>query len=58
MKDDEKKCTVADDRTSLRRAEEHINKLTCELKDREAEKAFYLKENEYLKETLRRLAGV
>ena len=59
MKDDMKEAvTVADDKTMLRKAEEHIAKLTNELKEREAEKTFYIKENDYLKETLRRVVGV
>ena len=57
MRDQEKVC-VADDKSMLRKAEEHIAKLTAELKEREAEKAFYVKENGFLKESLRRIVGV
>ena len=41
----------------LMKAEQHIQKLTCELKEKEAEKAHYIKENDFLKEALRRLIG-
>jgi len=49
---------VADTDAMLNKANEHISKLKMEVKEREAEKAFYLKENEFLKESLRRLIGV
>ena len=41
----------------LMKAERHIQKLTCELKEKEAEKAHYIKENDFLKEALRRIIG-
>ncbi len=58
MMSDEKiaEC-VANNNDSLMKAEQHIQKLTCELKEKEAEKAHYIKENDFLKEALRRLIG-
>jgi len=59
MKDAMKEAvSVGDGKAMLRKAEEQIAKLTCELKEREAEKAFYIQENAFLKESLRRLLGV
>ena len=48
---------VADNKNSLMKAEQHIEKLICELKEKEAEKAHYLKENDFLREALRRIIG-
>lgn len=49
---------IADHKGMLKKAEEHIAKLTSEIKEREAEKAFYMKENAFLKESLRRIVGL
>ena len=48
---------VADDKHSLMIAEQRIEKLICELKEKEAEKAHYIKENDFLREALRRIIG-
>ena len=41
----------------LMMANQRIEKLDCQIKEYEAEKACYLKENEFLKEALRRFIG-
>ena len=35
-----------------------VHELQCELKEKEAEKAHYIKENDFLKESLKRLLGI
>jgi len=49
---------IAEYRYKIKTTEEYIAKFKSELKECEAEKARYLKENEYYREMLRRLLGV
>jgi len=49
--------SMSDEKAKLIRAEHYIEDLICQLKEKEAEKAHYLKENDFLKEALRRIIG-
>lgn len=57
MSDENRAECLANNDDLLMKAEQHIQKLTSELKEKEAEKAQYMKENDFLKEALRRLIG-
>ena len=57
MSDENRSECLANNDDLLMKAEQHIQKLTSELKEKEAEKAQYMKENDFLKEALRRLIG-
>lgn len=49
---------VADTEAMLNKADERLHKARIELQEKEAELAHYIQENDFLRQTLRRIIGV